>query len=167
MRRHLQGVAATRFLGFSLQLIPNFWQSISGRLRIVKRRCDLAKELLVLICSRVVGSPRFDQETYEDALRTRLNGQARKESNELEKRCLESDLLEESLTKDTIVCDGGAFQLLLKRLRKMNKVKAHQLRQFEEAKLVEELTVHRVSHWLQMVSTAFSVQHVFKTIFLR
>ena len=114
-----------------------------------------------------VGTPRFDQETYEDALQARLNRQTLNEHNELENCCLESDLLEESLTKDTIVCDGGAFQLLLKRLRKMNKVKAHQLRQFEEAKLVEELTVHRVSHSLQMVSTAVAVQHVLKSIFLR
>ena len=35
--------------------------------------------------------------------------------------------------------------LLLKRLSKMNKVKAHTLRKYEEAKLVEELTTHRVS----------------------
>merc|ERR1712241_590681 len=31
----------------------------------------------------------------------------------------------------------------LKRLSKMNKVKAHSLRKYEEAKLVEELTQHR------------------------
>ena len=36
-------------------------------------------------------------------------------------------------------------RLLLKRLSKMNRVKAHALRKFEEAKLREELTIHRVS----------------------
>ena len=39
----------------------------------------------------------------------------------------------------------GHCHLLLKRLSKMNRVKAHALRKFEEAKLVEELTLHRVS----------------------
>ena len=39
-----------------------------------------------------------------------------------------------------------ASRLLLKRLSKMNKVKAHTLRKYEEAKLVEELTMHRVSY---------------------
>jgi hypothetical protein len=46
--------------------------------------------------------------------------------------------------------------LLLKRLSKMNKVKAHTLRKYEEAKLVEELTQHRVSH----LSIAQSRQHI-------
>ena len=40
---------------------------------------------------------------------------------------------------------GQMARLLLKRLSKMNKVKAHQLRTYEDAKLVEELTTHRVS----------------------
>ena len=62
-------------------------------------------------------------------------------------------------------------RLLLKRLSKMNRVKAHALRKFEEAKLHEELTVHRVSAlaaaWVKLCSPFLSLMVRFANGFIR